>query len=206
MKLWYSPRNRSGRSIATHRHTMLLNYLDRIREKPRAARERFVMLWSFVVTGSIVLIWLSVLFGGMRQPQEPVRAAEQREGATASLINSFKESMASFGNNTGLPATDSASETREPEDLPALQNTWTATERTAPTPSEPTPIVPQHTDEAPAQEPDATPAQPTNPSPIPQESQSSQSDTRFIDDIMSEVGQDTEPATEPQQTNETYSR
>jgi hypothetical protein len=42
---------------------MLLDHLEQVRQQPKEAKKRFVFIWSLIITGVIVLIWLSVLFG-----------------------------------------------------------------------------------------------------------------------------------------------
>jgi|GEM_PF-5847235 len=43
---------------------MLFNYIDRLRQAPVEVRRRYTLIYSTVVTGIIVLIWLTVLFAG----------------------------------------------------------------------------------------------------------------------------------------------
>ena len=176
---------------------MFLDYLDRVRAKPRAARDRFVLFWSLVITGAIVLVWLSVLFGGAATPRPQGAAERATPSLTASLLDGFKENVASLRNEVGLRgrATSESQPTRSLDDLPALHNTWNATDRpTQPTPTPETAPATASTD----------PAAPIEPAPAPQPalegttgaSTPTEQDEAFITTIMNEVATDTSRAEE----------
>lgn len=181
---------------------MLLDYIERIREKPRAARERFVIFWSIILTGTIVLVWISVLLGGAAQPQS------SNEGLTTSTLNSFTESWKSLQGKTGIPVHEQATQTRSPDQLPALQNTWEATQP----PNDNTQALQTQPYSAPEIEPAQAPVlQPANPettgeSPdeaptateeILREDGYHEDGASLIDDILHEINVNKLPYTEP---------
>jgi hypothetical protein len=75
---------------------MLLEYIERARNQPKEVKQRLVWTWSFMLTGIIVLVWISVLIGreyaenGGRTAEE-VRVAAPEPQDTASRFNAANE-------------------------------------------------------------------------------------------------------------------
>ncbi|MBU1178833.1 hypothetical protein KKB69_00620 [Patescibacteria group bacterium] len=41
-----------------------LDWIEKTRLKPEAARRRIAVVWTFLITGALAVVWLSVFFSG----------------------------------------------------------------------------------------------------------------------------------------------
>ena len=72
---------------------MLFEYLEQVRQQSKEARRRFAFIWSLIITGFIVIVWISVIFGrsyALREPEPSIE--EQIEMEAQDIRNSFDTS------------------------------------------------------------------------------------------------------------------
>lgn len=72
---------------------MIIEYIERLRAKPVEVRRRFVYVASIVLTGCIVLVWLSVLLAA---PDDAERAISAPASSTQSDVGSWTRLKTSF--------------------------------------------------------------------------------------------------------------
>jgi hypothetical protein len=121
---------------------MFIDYLERMREQPKETRRRFVLVWSIIITGLIVLVWLSVLFGKsyalrsseqVETPEESIPTLETeniRDSFNASnnfILNEITEGVASEQGTSSLEDSQ-ATTTENLEQTIKAENTQDATQ------------------------------------------------------------------------------
>jgi len=115
---------------------MFLDYIEHIRKKPFEARRRFAVMWSIILTGGIVFIWISVLWGTspVRYEQTIADTSKTATPASESFISRIKSSLT---NNTSFMGADddTISKDSEEKELKGVRGWNNAFEQMSPTQS-----------------------------------------------------------------------
>lgn len=84
---------------------MLLEYIENLRSKSKDARKRYAILFSIIVTGVVVFIWIIGIFlgsYGMRPPEsERVQDSAQSDTETESVSDMFNSANPFLDAGTG---------------------------------------------------------------------------------------------------------